>query len=340
MDRRRLGRVCPWLFAILTMLLAASGWCETAAEAEQTSEQQAVAEQRFSEGAQAYKQGRYREAIELFKQADVLSPSAPLSFNIAQAYERMNDGRGALAWYRDYLRRSPTGPKTAEVAARVRELGLELERLGVQQLTVLSDPPGATVSIDGAPRGVTPYTDELAPGEHYVTLEKSGYEASGRSVHLAAHEALDLRVRLVPKKAPATDQPGTDEQPMKSSETSAEGAAASQEPRSDAANRSPRIAWWTWTTLGVSAALLASAGAVELSRRGLESDVENQGEQIAYRRGLESLDRRQTTAQLLLGVGAAVGIAGGVLLYFDLSQETEQMTLALSPGQLRLEGRF
>jgi hypothetical protein len=29
-----------------------------------------------------------------------------------------------------------------------------------------------------------------------------------------------------------------------------------------------------------------------------------------------------------------------VLLYFDLSQEPEQMTLALSPGQLRLEGRF
>lgn len=45
-------------------------------------------------------------------------------------------------------------------------------------VTITSDPVGALVSIDGAPRGRTPLTVDLEKGNSYsVSVSKDGYEA-------------------------------------------------------------------------------------------------------------------------------------------------------------------
>src|SRR5262245_53584141 len=69
-----------------------------------TAQANAAAQSRFEAGVAAYEDGRYREAVERFKEADRLAPSPLLSFNIAKVYEKMGDNRSALASYRDYLR--------------------------------------------------------------------------------------------------------------------------------------------------------------------------------------------------------------------------------------------
>lgn len=53
------------------------------------------------------------------------------------------------------------------------------------QAAFLSDPPGARVTIDGQPVGVTPCTYEYklgAGGSHEVTVEKAGYEVVRHTV--------------------------------------------------------------------------------------------------------------------------------------------------------------
>jgi hypothetical protein len=92
----------------------------------------------------------------LFRQADAIAPSAPLSFNVARAYDKLADASNALRWYRDYLRRAPQAPNAGEAVARVRFYEGVLQTRGIQQLTVLSNPPTATVSVDGVPMGLTP----------------------------------------------------------------------------------------------------------------------------------------------------------------------------------------
>jgi len=53
-------------------------------------------------------------------------------------------------------------------------------------LVIDSDPPGASVSIDGEPRGVTPLRlTDLAPGAYTITLERSGYETFNQRVTLS-----------------------------------------------------------------------------------------------------------------------------------------------------------
>ncbi|MFO7181299.1 MAG: PEGA domain-containing protein, partial [Pseudomonadota bacterium] len=124
------------------------------------------AEARHAEGVAAYAAGRYKEAADHFLRADALVPSAAHSYNAARAHEKLLDAAGALRHYRDYLRRKPNARNGAEVRRRVAALEAELVARGLRQLTVISTPPGATVSIDELPVGVSPWTGELPPGTH------------------------------------------------------------------------------------------------------------------------------------------------------------------------------
>ena len=64
------------------------------------------------------------------------------------------------------------------------------------ELTIRSDPPGASVTIDGAPIGTTPFTlDGLTPGKHTVTLASDAGRAS-QDVVIEAGKSASLFVPL------------------------------------------------------------------------------------------------------------------------------------------------
>ena len=48
---------------------------------------------------------------------------------------------------------------------------------GVQQLSVLTNPPRALLVVDGMAVGITPWTGETWPGEHRVTVTLDGHKA-------------------------------------------------------------------------------------------------------------------------------------------------------------------
>lgn len=56
-------------------------------------------------------------------------------------------------------------------------------------LNVESRPPGAAVTINGKPSGITPMTiDALAPGDYRVTLSLAGYQPFATTVRVVAGE--------------------------------------------------------------------------------------------------------------------------------------------------------
>jgi tetratricopeptide (TPR) repeat protein len=279
----------------------------------------AEAQEQFARGVAAFEEGRLREAVELFKAADALAPSARLSFNIGKVYERMGDSRAALAAYRDYLRRLPEAENRDQVSQRIDELEGTLEELGIQQLSVFSTPSGATVVIDGTSRGVTPWTGELAPGVHRVDLQLPGYQNATRSMELPAQHATDLVLQLEPGATP------TGTAPADAADATSPGAAVLDAPDAPPlmgeASVAPMPRWWTWALFGGSAALLAGSGAFELSRRGLEDDAsKSEIQQIEYQNKFESMEAHQTAARVLLGTGLVVGAVGAVSLYLDLER--------------------
>jgi tetratricopeptide (TPR) repeat protein len=251
---------------------------------------------------EAYRLGHFRAAIEHFKEADRLAPSPRLSFNVALSYERMADTPNALAAYREYLRRAPEAENVQTTSVRIAELELELQKSGVQQLSVLSHPPGANVLIDDLSRGVTPWTGELPPGPHRLLLRARGYLDVVQSFDLPPRHAIDLIYPLepialapfAPAAIPAPLPPPVAEQPAE-------------------------LHWWTWAALGGSAAALIGAGAFELSRRSRETELRDDGqEQSAIPDDYDAMLSQRTASRAFLGTGLVLGALGGVSLYLDL----------------------
>ncbi|MEP7049028.1 MAG: PEGA domain-containing protein [Pseudomonadota bacterium] len=282
------------------------GFCQGGSASTDSPSDESIVEQRRTEakakyerGADAYTAGRFGEAVEFFLAADKLAPSAPLSFNIARAEEHIGDSAGALRWYRDYLRRSPTAGNAAEVRLTIAALSSTLAKKGVQQLTVLSNPEEATVQIDDLPPVVAPWTGELNPGRHHLSFSRAGYVDAQRDIELSATEPMDVSVQL--------DQKST---------------AVPVRAQTDASSaRRPRLGALPWITLAAGGAALGGALTFELLRRSAEHDAERES-QVGYQAQFDREQSRQTTARVFLGVGGALAVAGGLMLLFDTKPQS------------------
>jgi tetratricopeptide (TPR) repeat protein len=310
------------------VLLATLVW-PAAASAEPAAQGAAdpLARTRFEQGVAAFDDGRFREAVELFKEADRLAPSPLHSFNVAKVYERMGDDRNALARYREYLRRLPTAENAAEVRRRVADLERSLKELGVQQLSVLTTPPGATVLIDDVARGASPWTGELPPGRHLLALRLSGYRDKVKELELPADHAIDVELTLQ-RSAPAQVAPA--ETTPASAVSAPAAAAVSQKSREEALPVAeeplPVPRWWTWAMFGGAAAAFVGAGAFEVSRGNLEDAARDSDVQTVSLAKYDEMERHQAFARVFLGAGVVAALAGGVSLYFDVRRADEAPT--------------
>ena len=191
-NRRPLFWLCGLAWAAASLSHQPSALADAPSDEAVIEQRRAAAKSKYQEGAAAYSAGHFKDAVDLFLAADRLAPSAPLSFNIARAYEKLADDAGALRWYRDYLRRNPEASNAATVRPLIAALAESLRKKGVQQLTVITSPPGATLGVDDQPVGITPWTGELSPGAHHLLLSLRGYADSESNLSLAADQPLDV----------------------------------------------------------------------------------------------------------------------------------------------------
>jgi len=289
----------PRSWAVLaTVLVASPALAEGPSNEASVEARRDEAKAKFQSGSELYDAGKYGEAVHAFMEADQLAPSAALSFNIARAYERLHDTSGALRWYRDYLRRSPKAKNAAEVRQKVAALSATLSQSGVQQLTVLSTPLGASVVIDGRAVGVTPFTGDLALGKHRVLLDLSGYRDASHDVLLAADGPLDLSSTLEHEAPPSRATP------------------ASPSLFADRAN-GRRFGIAPWLIGGTGLVGLGGALGFELARRSHENAAENAPDQVTLKKESDAMQRDKTTARVLVGVGGALVVTGSVMLLFN-----------------------
>ena len=323
------GRCPSWARVSLSLLLAGSlsttalpraFAAEPAAPAASAIEQRrSLAQAKYEEGVEAYRDAHYVDAVRLFLEADAISPSAALSYNIARAYEKLADDAQTLRWYRNYLRLNPQAKNRADVEQYILSLSQALAKRGLQQLTISTSPPGATVAIDGTPLGVSPLTVELRPGSHSTLLSRRGFSDFNGSFVLPQATAIDVSVALqaAPKRGQAKSE----------------------------AQRTPdrRFGIAPYVTLGAAAACLGGAAFFEISRRSAQSAARTEQVQLDYERDIDAMNSRQTTARVLLGVGSALAVTGAALLVFNTRLTAEsRTTAAFVPGGATLswEQRF
>jgi hypothetical protein len=277
-------------------------------------QRKALAQGKYEQGVEAFRNERYMDAVRLFLDADAIAPSVALSYNIARAYEKLGDDAAELRWYRNYLRLDPSASNRAQVGERIRVLSQSLANKGIQQLTVLSSPEGATVAIDGRAVGVTPLTIELAPGDHAAWLTARGYSDVRSTFRLTPTTAIDLPFTLTPRAPDEVQEP-------------------QQWPDVPQAAPHRRFGAWPFIALGAGAAALTGAVIFEVSRASAEDDARHQREQLAFEQDVNAMNSRQTAARVLLGVGGVLAVGGTVLLVFNTPLVPETRTaVATVPG--------
>ncbi len=84
------------------------------------------------------------------------------------------------------------------VAGQPDELPVVKLKPAAVSLRVASEPPGATITIDGSYAGETPLVVGVAPGRHALRASKAGYAAASKTVLAAAGGAADAVFALAP----------------------------------------------------------------------------------------------------------------------------------------------
>lgn len=300
--------------SLLVLTLASPAVAEQPSSEATVEARREQAKSQFQRGSELYEAGDYQKAVQAFMEADRLAPSAPLSFNIARAYERLNDASGALRWYRDYLRRNPQAPNATEVRARVAALSAKLAQSGVQQLTVVSMPVGATVVVDGRAVGVTPFTGDLPLGKHRVGLDLAGHRSQAHDLVLGRSAPTDLSTNLEPESKPGLV-------------STKDGAGATDR------SGDKRFGVVPWVVAGGGLAALGGALGFELARRSHENAAEDNPDQPTFQAEIDAMQRDKTTARVLAGVGGALLVTGTVMLFVNdrkPSTSTPQVGLGCS----------
>ncbi|APR75040.1 Dihydrolipoamide acetyltransferase [Minicystis rosea] len=289
----------------------------------------ARAKKSFAAAAKAYREARYKDAIDLFLEANRIDPHAELIYNVGQAYEKLGDVPSALRSYREYLRLAPTISDRVTIEASIKNLEARLRERGVQQVSIFSSPAGATLLLDQKIVGQTPWTGEIAPGRHLAILKSTGHADATKEFVLLPDRAMDLDIAL-PFAAPAPAAPKPELPPAPPPPPTATAPTASVAPTAPQpppppppdTPKKPRIAPWTIAALGVGVASFGGAIAFELLRKSAENDARNDPTQVGFHDKLDTMTGRQTAARVFVGIGSVATAAGAVFLFLDLRPQS------------------
>lgn len=293
----------------------------------------------FERGVSLYRDERYREALNYFVGAQNLYPNATITFNIARTCERLRDVPCALGKYREYRRVAQNASDLDEVAGHIQTLELELSKNGLQQITIFSEPAGATVVVDGIAKGTTPWTGELRPGQHTAHLRSAGFADLEVSFLVDRAHAADWTYRLQSQPAAISSPPSPPKlQPLAPAVVAQPTNTMAQDTRQPTA----RIGSWTWVALGSGVAALGIASVLEALRASSENDVRTEAVQLDRVAAYDRMRGYQTAARVSAGAGAALSALGLTLLTIDVSRpngNSKTIAAACAATECRLSFR-
>ncbi|MCA9524381.1 MAG: PEGA domain-containing protein [Myxococcales bacterium] len=145
----------------------------------------------------------YRAVIRVALQLYGRTGRIQLLANIGRCFDLLGEDESALRYYQSYLKKEKQARYRRPVLSRIIEIRARLS-LRKQEVTLVSDPTGAKVWINGAtrPGWVTPFSRWLPVGRTTIRFEKAGYRSARRVITLKPGPPLTLDQRLEPLAPP------------------------------------------------------------------------------------------------------------------------------------------
>jgi hypothetical protein len=172
----------------------------------------------FAQGNAAYDEGRYEEAVRMFRVCLALAPElAGPQRRLGQALKRLGRCDEALDHYLAYLQQKPTGSYADEIRAEMAQCvetaapAPGTPRPGVAgsgTLVLVLGIDGASVRVDGAPVGSSPLPPlSLPAGPHTIEVQAAGFVDAVRTIELTGGEELELAISLEQQPEPPPPPP-------------------------------------------------------------------------------------------------------------------------------------
>ena len=166
------------------------GWAQTAS----ADEARAVAGAHYARGLELAKSGAYEGALQEFDAAYTISPQFSVLYNIGQALVALDHPTKAIEALGKYLSEG----KEQVPEARRQKVQAQLASLSARlaALSITTDRPGASISIDGRDVGATPLKDPVRvdAGTHTIAVKMDGVPVLFRIAILRAAERQTLQL--------------------------------------------------------------------------------------------------------------------------------------------------
>jgi tetratricopeptide (TPR) repeat protein len=151
--------------------------------------------QAFAQGVQAYKEGRYEEALERFTRAQELAPHPDTLFNLGLAQQRTEHHVDAWRSFDALLEQAQDEQEREDIAA-----AQAASRPHVAWVRVLAEPGGGVVCLDGEPMPTDARGQQAlltTPGSHRLDVDRQR-----RTLDLEGGESRTVELVTAPAVAP------------------------------------------------------------------------------------------------------------------------------------------
>jgi hypothetical protein len=333
----------------------------------QTDEQRAGARSLATEGALAFNEGRFKDAVDLFGKAESLVHAPPHLLFMARAHAKLGQFVKAREAYMKIVKEQL--PPNAPQAFRDAQVAAEEERKQVEPrigrlLVKVEGAEGAkdlSVAIDGQPISTVllGVPQPMDPGDHTVTATATGFKAAPATVSLkdAGSAAVTIKMEVdasapPPGAAPVGESPGA-------------GAGVSvgptTEPPSDSGTSggSNGMRIGSYVGFGVGAVGIALGTVFVLKSSSNRKDADKAATALEAQcgnvcdadspeaRNVADLDDKARSAKTVGIIGyvvGGVGVAAGVTLFVLSNKKDEPKSAFVAPyvglGAVGVRGAF
>jgi hypothetical protein len=158
----------------------------------------------YREGVALTQRGEYRNAIAAFERSLAAYPHDNTLYALGEAHRRLGQLRESFKYYSRYAERLE-GKARDEFQAKLRRL----REQAVSTLTVTTDPPGATIWIDGRESGRTasPLRLEVRAGRHRLRAALNGHADVQGALKAELGEPINLHLHMGPRVDASSTQP-------------------------------------------------------------------------------------------------------------------------------------
>lgn len=187
------------ILGLVASALLAPRLAEGADPAAPNEEPRKAAAASFTRGEQAFTEGDFLRAAELFDAAYAAAPHHAALWNAARAYHRAGEDVKATTRYAQYLKEAPTGnPDRDSATTALRELSARVGRIDIYA-------PGVdNLRVDGAALAAS--SAYVNPGTHLIA-GRVGERALAKSVTVLAGATVSVALSPEPSEKPVTPPP-------------------------------------------------------------------------------------------------------------------------------------